>query len=242
MAVEFVSPAFVHSLVRRVAEARTLALQGFERMPEPGSPRECAYWEAVLEANAAHVLSVLTHTRLREGFRICYRFYGNEGGDLRVRPFAARSGTDVAVFRRVLDWHPPPDARGHAGTVWKTRDVDLLYRHFTFPRTAEGVFEYWFAVEEIWASTYWAHARVLATPEDVAHFLSRPGWHAEQSVEHCAPAVVLDPDQGSLLAVLVYSPLGREIVTLEQVAILPDQSVRYIESVPVGVGPKGYMV
>jgi len=237
MAVEFVAAEFVGALVRRVGEARAEALRGFERMPAAGAAGEREYWEAVLAANAARVLAVLRHTRLRADHAVGYRFYEMRGGDLRARPFVTRVGADLATIRRLLDWHPAPDA----GAVAGGQDADLLYRHFEMQRSPEGVFEYWFAMQEIWASSRWAHARVLATAEDLALVTAQEGWEVRHLPDHCAPAVFGDADT-SHLAVLVYSPIGHQRIALEQIVVAADQSVRYGEPVVVATGPRGWIL
>ena len=238
MAVEFVSPDFVHSLIRRIGDARADALHGFEKMPPAGAADEGVYWESVLEANAAHILRTLEHTHLAAGRVVRYRFYEMRGGDLRARPFVTRADSDLATIRRLLDWHPAPDA----GAVGVGRDAELLYRHFTFPRTAEGVFEYWFAMQEIWASTRWAHARVIASADELGQLTAQEEWHVEHVAEHCAPAVVNTPEGSSHLAVLVYSPVSQQRIALEQIAIGADQVVRYGEPVLVASGPRGWVL
>jgi hypothetical protein len=238
MAVEFVAADFVHALIRRIGDARADALRGFEKMPNPGAPDEADYWERVLEANAERILAVLEQTRLTPGHVVRYRFYEMRGGDLWARPFVTRQGSDVAAVRRLLDWHPAPDA----GAVSAGQDADLLYRHFTFPRTAEGVFEYWFAMQEIWASTRWAHARVIASAEELGQLTAQEDWIVDHVPEHCAPAVLSTPEGASHLAVLVYSPIGQQRVSLEQISIGSDQVPRYGEPVTVANGPRGWVL
>lgn len=242
MSVELVSPGFVHRLVSRIATARTEALAGFENMPPPGAPDESRYWEGVLEANAALVLRCLDTTRLAPGFAVRYRFYENRNGELRIRPFVTREGTDVSSVKRVLDWHLPPDAQRRSGLLPHDQDASILYEHFSFPRSAEGVFEYWFAMQEIWASSQWAHARVVCDASELSQLSSGEGWRTERSVDQCAPAVVAGEAAVSHLAVLVYSPIGHESVTLEQIEIPADQSIRYGEPLVVATGPKGYVL
>ena len=175
MSVELVSSAFVHRLVTRIATARTEALAGFERMPAPGAPDEARYWEGVLEANAALVLRCLDTTRLAPGFAVRYCFYDNRGGELRIRPFVARESTDVSGVKRVLDWHPAPDAQRRSGLLSHDQDASILYRHFSFPRSAEGVFEYWFAMQEIWASS-----QLGARPRRLRRRRARPAFVARR--------------------------------------------------------------
>jgi hypothetical protein len=238
MAVEFVTVEFVHSLIRHIGDARAEALHGFERIPEAGAAGEVGYWEAVLEANAAHVLGVLEHTRLAPDHVVRYRYYEMRGGDLRARPFVSRASTDVAAVKRVLDWHPAPDA----GAVASGRDAELLYAHFSLERTPEGVFEYWFAMQEIWASSRWAHARVVATADELGQLSAHDGWTVEHTVEHCAPAVVDTGEGASHLAVLVYSPIGQHRVSLEQITVAADRTVRYGDPVIVATGPRGWIL
>lgn len=239
MTVESVPAEFVHDLVRRIGDARAEALRGFEKIPPPGSPEEATYWEEVLEVNAARVIAVLDHTRLAEGQAVRYRFYEMRGGDLRARPFVTRAGADVSAVRRVLDWHPSPDAGG----AHSSQDADLLYRHFTLERTAEGVFEYWFALQEIWASSKWAHSRVVATAEELSRLTADEGWKVAHVAEQCSPAVVhADDRSSSRLAVLLYSPIGHQQIALEQIEIGSDQVPRYGEPVVVASGPRGWIL
>lgn len=238
MDVEYVGVDFAHDLIRRVGQARAEALRGFERIPPAGAPDEACYWERVLEANAALVLAELRYTALAPGMAVRYRFYEMRGGELLARPFVARADVDVEPVRRVLDWHPPPDS-GRAGV---THDAELLYAHFTLERTAAGVFEYWFGVQEIWASSRWAHGRVLVTPDELGQVAARPDWRIDHVVEHSAPAVVHTAEPSSHLAVLVYTPLGTQRVTLEQVVVGADKVVRYGSPVLVAEGPRGWVV
>ena len=57
----------------------------------------------------------------------------------------------------------------------RAQDVELLYRHFDFERSAAGVFEYWLAIQELWASQRWIHSTVIADAEQLAHAHRRPG-------------------------------------------------------------------
>ncbi len=237
MAVDFVTAEFVHSLVRRIGEARANALEGFEKMPSSGAEDEASYWERVLEVNAARVVDALALTRLAAGHAVRYRFYEMRGGDLRARPFVTRASTDVAAFKRLLDWHPAPDA----GVVASGQDADLLYRHFEIDRSPAGVFEYWFAMQEIWASSRWAHSRVLATADELGQITAAEGWTVENLAEHCAPAVV-SGEGSSHLAVLVYSPIGQQRIELQSIAIGEDKVVRYGAPVLVAAGPRGWIL
>jgi hypothetical protein len=241
MGVEFVAAEFVHELQSRVSEARGRAAQAFAHVPPPGAAGEAEHWEQVLEANAREVLGILRHTHLAPGVSVRYRYYEQSGGVFRVRPFVARPDTDVTAVKRVLAWHPPPDARrGSAPTV--DRDVDLLYRHFTIERSAAGLFEYWVAMQELWASSEWAHARVLATAEELSALLARPDWRSELTPDHCAPAVIEGGDGAFHLVALVYTAVRQHAVHLEQVQIGRDLSLHYQTPVLVALGPRGYLV
>lgn len=236
MSVEFVPAAHVRTVTQRISEARQRAVdRGGTPPAEPGA----AYWEALFEANAAEVLAVVPTVTLPAGFVVRYRFFERRGSDLLVRPFVARASTDVAAIRQLIDWHPPPDSVATALAGNPTQDVALLYRHFTFPHTAAGFFEYWLAMQELWASQRWAHAHLIASAVDLNQITSAPGWEVVHPVEAYEPAVVLG-DHSARLAVLVESPLGRFQVRLEQIDIGADQSLRYGEPVLVASGPRGY--
>ena len=165
MSVEFIPAAHVRSLTQRVQEARQRAL---DRHGVPPGELLAGYWEALFEANAAEVLAVLPAVTLHPGFVVRYRFFGQRGRDLLVRPFVARSTTDVDPVRRLLDWHPPPDSVASARAGVPTQDVDLLYRHFSFPPTAAAAFEYWLAMQELWASTLWVHSHLITSAVELS--------------------------------------------------------------------------
>jgi len=235
MSVEFIPAAHVHELADRITEARQRALDrcGAATQPDP------AYWERLFETNAAEVLAVLPAITLPTGFVVRYRFFEQRGHDLLVRPFVARSSTDVASIRQLIDWHPAPDSVATALVGNPTQDVALLYSHFGFPRTATGVFEYWLAMQEVWASQRWAHAHLIASAVDLSQITSGTGWEVLHPVEAYEPAVVLS-DNSARLAVLIESPIRRFTITLEQIEIASDQSLRYGEPVLVASGPRGY--
>jgi hypothetical protein len=235
MSVEFIPAAHVHELGQRITEARQRALDrcGTAHQPDP------AYWEQLFETNAAEVLAALPAVTLPTGFVVRYRFFEQCGHDLLVRPFVARSRTDIAGVRSLIDWHPPPDSVATALVGNLTQDVALLYRHFRFPRTASGVFEYWLAMQEVWASQRWAHAHLIASAVDLSQITSGGGWEVVHPVEAYEPAVVLS-DNSARLAVLIESPIRRFTITLEQIDIAADQSLRYGEPVLVASGPRGY--
>jgi len=238
VSVEFIPAAHVRETTRRIEEARQRALDRTGVAP----PRpEAGYWEPLFEANAAEVLAALPSVRLTAGFVVRYRFYGQRGRDLLVRPFVARSGTDVDTVRQVLDWHPSPDSVAAAHTGLPTQDVELLYRHFSFPDTAVGVFEYWLAMQELWASARWAHSHLIASAAELSQITAGEGWQVIHPVEAYEPAVVR-AQHGGRLAVLLQCPIGRFEITLQQIEIAADQSLRYGEPVVVAHGPTGYVL
>lgn len=237
MSVEFVVPAEVRTLTASIEEARQRAL---DRLGAPPSEADATYWEALFEANAAEVLAVLPAVTLAPELVVRYRYFGRRGEDLLVRPFVARPHTDVTTVRQILDWHPPPDALPSTLPRAPTQDVALLYRHFTFARTAMGVLQYWLAMQELWASQQWAHSHVIASADELSQMTAGEGWEVVRCVETYAPAVVLS-DGSARLAVLVVCPLQRFQITLQQIEIAADQSLQYGESVLVARGPRGYM-
>lgn len=238
MMVEFVPAAHVRAVTTAIAAARQRALDA--RGVPPSAP-PAAYWEETFEANAAAVLAVIPEVHLPSDRCVRYRFFGQRGRDLLVRPFVARTTTDVDRIRQVLDWHPPPDALAAGGAGGPTQDVDLLYRHFSFPDTAIGTFNYWLAMQELWASVRWVHSRVIASADEWSETTGREGWEVVHPVQAFEPAVVR-ADGGARLAVLVESPLRRFHVTLDQIDIGPEHSLRYSEPVLVASGPRGYVV
>ena len=237
MSVEFVAAAHVHAVTRRIEEARQRALDRFAASPEQPDAR---YWEALFEANAAEVLAALPTVALPAGFVVRYRFYGQRGGDLLVRPFVAREATDVDTIRQLLDWHAPPDSVATARADAPTQDVELLYKHFTFPLTAVGFFEYWLAMQELWASARWAHSHLIVSAEEFRQLSAGEGWEVLHPVESYEPAIVRGEDGGARLAVLVQCPLERFSISLQQIDIAADHSLRYGEPVLVASGPRGY--
>jgi len=236
MSVEFVPAAHVRAVTRRIADARQRAL---DRCGPPPMSADARYWEVLFEANAADVLAALPGVVLREGFVVRYRYFGQRGRDVVVRPFVARAGTDVDPVRRLLDWHPPPDSVD-AGRG-PTQDVDLLYRHFSFPPTAIGVFEYWLAMQDMWASARWAHSHLIASADELSQITAGEGWQVVHPVEAYEPAVVRS-DGGARLAVLVHCRLERFEITLQQIEIGPDHALCYVSPILVASGPRGYML
>ena len=236
MAVEFVHAADVRTLLRGVEEARQRTL---DRAGVPPAFPDARYWEALFESNAAEVLAVLPQVTLPPDFVVRYRFFGQRDQDLLVRPFVARATTDVETVRRLIEWHAPPDSDAVARA--RTQDVELLYRHFTFPRTAMGVFQYWLAMQELWASQRWAHSHVIASAAELSQITAAQGWEVLHCVEAYEPAVVPSTG-GGRLAVLLQTPLRRFEITLQQIEIAADQSLRYGEPVLVASGPRGYIL
>ena len=238
MMVEFVPAAHVRAVTAAIAAARQRALD--DRGVPPRAPA-AAYWEETFEANAAAVLAVIPDVQLPPDRCVRYRYFGQRGRDLLVRPFVARISTDVDRIRQVLDWHPPPDALASGGAEGPTQDVELLYRHFSFPDTAIGAFNYWLAMQELWASGRWVHSHVIASADEWERIIGREGWEVLQPVQAYEPAVV-QADGSARLAVLVESPLRRFHITLDQIDIGPEHRLRYSEPVLVASGPRGYVI
>lgn len=94
-------------------------------------------------------------------------------------------------------------------------------------------------MQELWASQRWAYSHVLASAGEFSQITANPGWEVKQPVEAYEPAVVRD-GRSARLAVLVECPLGHFQVSLEQIDIGTDQSLRYAEPVLVATGPRGY--
>lgn len=236
--VEHLDPAAVRALRDAVAAARRAAS---EDMPEARQHADDpSYWQQLFERNAAAVLAVLPRVRLAAGHAVRYRFYGQRGGDLLVRPFVTRAGTDLSAVLKLLDWHAPPDASAPAsgGT---SQDVELLYRHFTFEPTAAGAFEYFLAVQELWASQRWIHSTVLADAAELAQVIAGGDWRLDRPVERVEPAVVRGAADGTQIAVLVHSPIGRHAVTFHRVRIASDQALEFAESLQIAAGPRGLL-
>jgi hypothetical protein len=237
--VEFVPSAEVHLLQGRIATARKLASDGAAQGDL--SPDEPVYWQQLFESNAGAVLDTLGRVRLPSDRMVRYRFYGRRGADLLVRPFVARTGTDVSTIRQLIDWHPPPDSLARSVTAAPTRDVEFLYRHFTYERSARGCYEYWIAIQELWASARWVHSRVIADADEFAAVVQADQWRLNHEVERYEPAVVVE-EETIQLAVLLFCPLERQAVTLHRIEIGADQDVRFVEAIDVAIGPRGYLM
>jgi len=236
--VEFIPATYVRTVTGRVEAARQRAIDSGGVAPADATAE---FWEPLFEANAAEVLAALPSVTLREGYVVRYCFFGMRGRDLLVRPFVARATTDVEAVRRSLDWHPSPDSVAAALTGAPTQDLELLYRHFSFPDTAAGVFEYWLAIQELWASARWVHSHVVASAAELSQITAGEGWKVVHPVEAYEPAVVRG-DHGMRLAVLVQCPIERFEIALQQIEVGPDHAVRYGEPVVVAYGPKGYVL
>ncbi len=237
MDLERLDPAAIRSAISAVENAhRSVSQESDEPETDIDDPE---HWQGMLEANAAAVLAALDEIRIADGYVVRYRFFERTEGDLKVRPFAARSTTDVTAVRSVLEWHPPPDS-GIAAQRPSNRDAELLYQHFSFEPTAIGVFQYWMAMQEIWASAEWVHTRVVTGREDFAEIVSSGEWQVEQELETHQPAVLRNED-GAHLAVLLYSPLRRHSIVLQQVEIRADKTVAFAAPITVASGPRGYI-
>lgn len=238
MQVEHVDAAVVRGLRDRIATARR---EASEATPESRRDADdAAYWQDLFERNAAAVLGVLPRVRLAAGHAVHYRFYGRRDSDLLVRPFVTRAGTDLSVILKLLDWHAPPDSTAPSG-AGASQDVELLYRFFSHEDSAAGAFEYFLAVQELWASQGWIHSTVLADPEDLAQLTSQGDWRIDRPVERVAPTVVRGGADGTHLAVLVHNPLGRHSVTFHRVRITPERAIEFAESLLVASGPRGLL-
>jgi len=122
-----------------------------------------------------------------------------------------------------------------------TLDVELLYRHFDFPRTAVGFCDYWVTMQELWASSRWVHSRIITSADELSRITAGDGWDVVHQVQAYEPAIVLTSDSAQL-AVLLQSPLRRFAIHLEQIEISADHAVRYGESLLVASGPRGYLI
>lgn len=238
MEVEAVAASDVRATAEAVDAAHRRASSAVPAgRDESDSPQ---HWQTILETNAAAVLDALEHVTLPAGYVVRYRFFERADNDLRVRPFVARASTDVEAVRAALEWHPAPDSGPAAQRSRGNRDADLLYRHFSFTDSALGVFQYWVAMQEIWASAGWVHSRVVADRQHFAEIVGAAEWQVERELESYQPAVVRRPD-GANLAVLLYSPLQRHSIDLHQVEIQADNGLLFSAPITVASGPRGYL-
>jgi hypothetical protein len=240
MPVQFVSADVVRSLQKRVLDARQQATS-VQVVDGDASPERPAYWECVFENNAAAVLAVLPRVRLKPDYVVRYRFYERRGGDLLVRPFVARATTDVETIRQLIDWHPAPDSVAPSLVARPDRDVDLLYRHFEYEASAEGCFEYWIAMQELWASARWIHSTVVADADELRALTSEGEWDMDHPLERCETAVVQEAGIARL-AVPVLCRLDRQTITLQQIEIHADQRIEFANAIPIARGPRGYLI
>jgi hypothetical protein len=238
MLVEHLAPAVVDDISDRVARARRAASEQFPESRHRAD--DASYWQEVFEANAAALLAGLERVRLAPGHVVRYRFYGRRGSDFLVRPFVLREGSDPSAMLRVLDWHAPPDST-RATEVGAGRDAELLYQHFQFEPSAAGVFEYWVAMQELWASHRWIHSAVIADVERFTQLTATPDWKVERPVERVEPAIIREGD-ASQIAVLVHCPLERHMVMFHRIRIGPDHAIEFAESIVVAHGPRGYLI
>jgi len=236
MPVEFIPASVVRDVSARVDRARGHALEVIEEDPSD----DPEYWIALFEANAVAVLDILPLVSLPSEHVVRYCFYGRQRGDLLVRPFIAKAGTDVSAVRRLVDWHPSPDSVASVLKSRPTKDVELLYRHFTFEPSPVGYFEYWIAMQELWASARWVHSRVIADKADFAKISSADGWQIDHEIERYEPAVILEDAQDVQLAVLTYCPLERASISLQRPRIGADQALEFLDAIPVAHGRHGY--
>jgi len=236
MSVEFIPAEHVRATLQRIGQARRRASDACP----PVASADATYWERFFEANAAATLAEVDSVKLPDGFVVRYRCYGQRGQDVLLRPFVARASTDVSQIRRLLDWHPPPDSMKEQERHQPTRDVELLYRYFEFEGTAVALFDYWMVMQEIWASSWWTHSQVIASIEEFSNIVAPEGWRTVHPVEHGEPAVVRSGD-AARLAALVRSPLRQFEVSLQQIDIGPDHSLRYAAPIVVASGPRGYL-
>lgn len=237
MQVEHLDPALVRALRERIAQARGAAS---ETTPEERRDADDpAYWQTLFERNAAAVLAALPRVHLAAGHAVRYRFYGRRDGDLLVRPFVTRTGSDVSAVLKLLDWHAPPDAT--APSSGASQDVELLYRFLTYEDSAAGVLEYVLAVQELWASQRWIHSTVLADSAEFTQLTAGPDWRVDRPPERVEPAVVRGGPAGADLAMLVHSPIGRHAITFHRVRITAARSLEFAESLIVASGPRGLL-
>lgn len=236
--VEFVPAAHVQLCRQRIDAARERAGERARVAPREFDP---GYWERWFEANAEEVLRAFPSVTVSPGYTVRYRCFGQYGRDVRVRPFVARAHTPVDRVRRVLPWHPPPDSMAVQERAAPTQDVELLYSRFSFPRTAEGYFDYWVVMQELWASARWAYSSIVASAQEWSQLTAAEGWQVLQPVERYEPAVIRQGERVSL-AVLVHCPLQRFEIALQRIDIDAQQALHYDDPILVAAGPRGYVL
>ncbi len=234
--VEFLPETHVAERMERLQAARA-ATQA--RLGGPPDGVRLSYWERWFEEHAGEVLARFPEVRLREGKVVRYRFFGQQGRDLRVRPYVAEKSFADLRPHAWLEWVPAPDSRDARERAAPTQDVALLYRHWSFPRTAAGVFDYWLVLQELWGSMRWAHSQLVASEARFQALTSTPEWTVRQPPERFEPAVALGANQAHL-AVLLFCPLEQFQVTLQRIEIDDQQALRYEDAILVASGPRGY--
>ena len=85
------------------------------------------------------------------------------------------------------------------------------------------------------------HSHLIVSAAELSQITAGDGWEVVHPVEAYEPAVVRT-DDSARLAVLIQCPLGRLQITLQQIEIAPDQSLRYGDPVLVASGPRGYIL
>lgn len=225
--------------VRAALAAVATARAGAEAAAGAAGASEPQSLQRLLEANAAAVIESLPGVRLADDYAVRYCVFAEAEQEVRVRPFVARRGTDVDAVRAALAWHPAPDCAPTSRRHGADRDVDLLYRHFSFASTPIAVFQYWLAIQEIWASTAWVHTTVLADASDFATIVANPDWRVEIQPDSYQPVVASDGFEHHVAA-LLYSPLRRHTIAMQTVTIDRERRVVFGDAVTVAVGPRGY--
>jgi hypothetical protein len=238
MTVEVIPAEVIRAITLRVDAARQQASVDNPATRDAAADPE--HWQNVFETNAAALLGALERVHITDDYVVRYRFFDFAGGDPRLRPFVARRGVDVSAVRGLLDWHPPPDSSS-ALRLRPNRDAELLYRHFRFEASAAGYFEYWIAMQELWASARWIHSRIVIDAPHFAELMSGAGWQLHHEVESYQP-LCLRAAHEAHLAMLVYCPLQRHSIALQRVSIDSAQTITFAEPITVATGPRGYYV
>jgi len=236
--VETLAPGDVRAALAAIERAHQSVTREVQDSRQGGDDAD--YWQGILETNAAAVIDSLEHVRLADDYAVRYRFFERRENELRVRPFVARATTDVTAVRAALAWHAPPDSGPVDQRLRANRDADLLYKHFSFADSAIGVFHYWLAMQEVWASADWVHTRVVTDRQHFAEIVGSADWQIEQEVETHAPLVLRRPE-GAHLAMLLYSPLHRHSIALQQIEIDAGRGIVFAEPITVAAGPRGYI-
>lgn len=228
----------VADALARLAAARKSA----EDDENQGSGRFGALdWERCLARHAKETLARFPHIVLRPRVRVQYRYFGEQGGEVRVRPFVAPEGFSREQAQRVITWHPAPDSMTPRERAAPHADVELLYRHFTFPRTPTGYFDYWLVMQELWASSRWVLSSPIATKQEFEARTCAAGWEVVAACEAYEPAVVVEGNR-ACLAVLVYCPVERFEIALQRITVDERQAIQFDDPIVVARGPRGYVL